>query len=492
MRPNSFVSAPHPLSVALAFATLTLICPSSAALAAELAGGADETAHRQSQPPATASTVAVSSFPIAQAPPTLSQAPPRDIPPQSVPRDPIPPDTAPLPTDSPQPLPSPDELLPPTEPTPLGPDMAPEAAAQTVFVEGFSVEGSTVFDSDALADLAWWAALNPEQDPAAGIPEPIIRPLREKHCLADLWQLPKDSEEPSTATPDIEDASATGSEAGRELSFEQLLRARSMITQLYIECGYITSGAILPPQTPEDEDNIVKLQVIEGRLESIEVIGLGRLNPDYIRSRLDIATPTPLNRADLVEALELLQLNPLVRRISADLQTGTQPAASILQVEAFEADDATVTLDLNNNRSPSVGSFERGLTFNHNNLSGLGDRFSLTYNNTDGSNQIEAGYTIPVSPRNATVGLRAGYTRSDVIEDPFDDLEIDAETLTSSKRAFRYPIFQRPAKELFLGLTRSSHQSSQNPVGDSKILASFPSLRGADNDGRTTSFRHSL
>lgn len=403
---------------------------------------------------------------------------PRDIPPQILPRDPIPPDTAPLPATPPSPLPPPDQLLQPPGPTLVVPEILPDAAAQTVFVEGFRVEGGTVFDPDALADLAWWVALNPDQP----LPQPLIHPLRGKHCPENLLQSSAGSQTQSTKTTDTENTHVAASETGRELSFERLLRARAAITQLYIECGYLTSGAILRPQTPEDQDNIVIFEMIEGSLEDIEVTGLGRLNPDYIRSRLDLATPPPLNREELVEGLQLLQLNPLVRRISADLQTGTRPANNILQVEVIEADAAKVELDLNNNRSPSVGSFERGITFNHANLSGLGDRFSVTYNNTEGSNQIQGSYTLPVSPRNATIGLRAGYTSNNVVESPFDDLEINAESYFY-EATFRHPIFQKPTEELFLGLTLS-HQSTQTKLGIND-LGPFQLSPEADSDGRT-------
>jgi len=45
------------------------------------------------------------------------------------------------------------------------------------------------------------------------------------------------------------------------VSFAQLLQARSAVTQLYIDQGYITSGAFLPEQTLENGQ--VTIQVIE-------------------------------------------------------------------------------------------------------------------------------------------------------------------------------------------------------------------------------------
>ena len=61
-------------------------------------------------------------------------------------------------------------------------------------------------------------------------------------------------------------------------------------------------------------------------------MGSNRLNSNYIRSRLAIATQAPLNRDRLLEALRLLQLNPLVQNLSAELSAGSLPGTNILFV----------------------------------------------------------------------------------------------------------------------------------------------------------------
>ncbi|NEP36153.1 MAG: ShlB/FhaC/HecB family hemolysin secretion/activation protein, partial [Moorea sp. SIO3B2] len=68
----------------------------------------------------------------------------------------------------------------------------------------------------------------------------------------------------------------------REVRFEELLQLRSAITELYIKNGYITSGAFLPVQ--DFSKGVVKIQVVEGDLERIELEGLNRLREGYVRS----------------------------------------------------------------------------------------------------------------------------------------------------------------------------------------------------------------
>ncbi len=62
----------------------------------------------------------------------------------------------------------------------------------------------------------------------------------------------------------------------------------------------------------------MKIQIVEGSLQEIRISGQERLSPDYVRSRLNIATGKPLNRDRLIEALQVLQINPLIASLSAE------------------------------------------------------------------------------------------------------------------------------------------------------------------------------
>lgn len=411
---------------------------------------------------------------------------PRNTPSNLIPRIPPPSTTPPPPQQLPPPLPPPGQLLQPTTPSPVEPEL-PGDVLQTVEVQQFEVRGSTVFDAEQLAALAWQAARSDLE-----IPE-----LVQSYCPSAASPSP-DPATASTATEDEGSTAATGvasccpndintanlqyPQQPISLTFEQLLRARAAITQLYLNCGYITSGAILPPQTPADQNNIVTLQVVEGSLELINVTGTDRLNSSYVRSRLAIATTAPLQRQRLLQALQLLQLDPLIQRISAELQAGTRPSTNILFVEVTEADSFRAEVALNNNRTPSVGSVERGISATEANLLGFGDGLTIGYINTDGSNGVNASYRIPINPRNGVISLGYGYTRSNVIESPFDILDISSDSFYYDL-TFRQPLYQTPNTEFALGLTLS-RQESQTSLGFDDI-GPFPLSPGADDEGRT-------
>jgi hemolysin activation/secretion protein len=265
---------------------------------------------------------------------------------------------------------------------------------------------------------------------------------------------------------------------GYPLSLSELLQVRSAITQLYLDKGYITSAAYIPPQKLQDGSIII--QVIEGELEEIKVTGLNRLNPDYIKSRIQIATPKPLNRQQLLRALQLLQTDPLVENLAAELSNGSKIGTSILEIRVTEARSFSQQFAVDNGRSPSVGSFRRRVQLNEGNLFGGGDRLSLAYSNTNGSNVVDFSYTLPVNSRNGTIGFTYTGALSDVIEPPFNELDINSSSQYYDL-TFRQPISQSPTHEFALGVT-ASRRESQATFLDGTIP--FPAL-GADEEGKT-------
>lgn len=237
----------------------------------------------------------------------------------------------------------------------------------------------------------------------------------------------------------------------REVTFEELLELRSRITQLYVENGYITSGAFLP-NNQVLSDGTVEIQVVEGELERIDISGLRRLRQGYIRSRLERASKPPLNRQRIEEALQLLQLDPLLTQVNAELTAGTTPGRSILVVNLREAQPLHLGLEIANRQSPSIGSLEVNPFISHDNWLGFGDRLSGEYSHTEGLDLYDIGYTIPFNPLNGTVALRFNNSDSRIIEEDFEDLDIRSETRSFSL-SVRQPIIRKPQSEFALGVS---------------------------------------
>jgi hemolysin activation/secretion protein len=263
------------------------------------------------------------------------------------------------------------------------------------------------------------------------------------------------------------------------ISLAELFQVRDEITRLYFNKGYITSGAYIPPQ--ELTNGVIEIKISEGGIEDIQVKGTRHLNPNYIRSRLALATTTPLKQDRLIQALQILQLqDKLIKTISADLSTGTQPGQSLLTVTVTEAPRWEAQLTLDNGRTPSVGSFRRQFQLTNYDLLGFGDILLIAYTNTAGSNAVDTSYTIPFNPRNGTISISGGFAFNRVIEEPFDILDIHSYS-NYINLTVRQPIFQTVNQEFALGLTLG-HQESGATLLDGEIP--FPSP-GSDDEGNT-------
>jgi hemolysin activation/secretion protein len=267
----------------------------------------------------------------------------------------------------------------------------------------------------------------------------------------------------------------------KPITFAQVLEARSKITERYVIRGYITTGAYIPEQDFQEGGDL-QIAVVEGGIESIEIQGNRRLNPGYLRSRVALGAKTPLNREQLLEGLQLLRLNPLLSNLSATLEGGARPGKSILTVKVKEAASFATEFSLNNNRSPSVGSLRRGAVVNEANLLGYGDGLTIGYNNTDGSQSWDFGYSLPISARDTTLSFNFGVSNSDVIEQPFDALQIQSES-RYYELTLRHPLRRTLTSELAMGLT-FSRRESQTSLGFENI-GPFPLSAGADDQGRT-------
>lgn len=303
------------------------------------------------------------------------------------------PELEPLPEVTPAPLPTPPLQIPPGSTPPIAEPVP--APTTTVYVDRVLVQGSTIFSADELAA--------------------VVRPFEK-----------------------------------RNLTFEQLLEIRSAVTKLYSDRGYITSGAFLPPQD-DLATGTIKIQVVEGELERLEIIGLQRLRDRYVRRRLERAAKTPLNLREIESALQLLQINPLLSSVRAELRAGTAPGRSVLVVNLQEAKAFRAAALLENRDPPSVGSIRGSVIVGHDNLLGLGDRFSAELGLTSGVTELSLAYAVPLNHRDGTWNVRYQRTRSQIVEEPFSVLDINSNSETVSF-GFRQPLTRTPSNEFALGL----------------------------------------
>ncbi len=323
--------------------------------------------------------------------------------------------------------------------------------------------------------------------PSPTTPEPVPTPTTEETITVTEFIFTG-----NTAFSETELATLTANLTNQLLPLSRLLQIASDVAQLYADEGYVTSGAVIsiPQVTRQNQQGVVEIQIIEGELEDIRIFSAPGssqgLNPNYVRSRLKLTRSKPLNLNRLQEALQILQINPLIENVSATLTASATPGKSILEVTVTEASTFTPEIVLTNDRPPSVGSFRRGVAITEANLFGLGDEIRLGYNNTDGKDEIDVAYEIPWNARNGTIGFSYNYNDSKIIEPPFDDLDIESNS-NIFELTLRQPVIQTIEEQNYhdfsLGLT-TSLRDSESSVSD----IPFPLSPGANEKGETRIF----
>jgi hemolysin activation/secretion protein len=243
---------------------------------------------------------------------------------------------------------------------------------------------------------------------------------------------------------------------GQETNLEQILQLRTAITNLYVKKGYTTSGAFFPVQ--DSSDGVVRIQVIEGELESIEISGLERLNKNYVESRLKLAADKPLNIRNLEKAIQLLQQNSLIDSVDAQLISGSAPGLSILRLELAEAPSVTTQLTVANDESPNIGEYGATAAIAHQNLLGFGDRLAAEYGLTEGLDRYSLSYSLPINARDGNLLVSYRNNNSEITRTAFSDLDIKAESRSFSL-GLRQPIIKNPESELALSLALDLRES---------------------------------
>jgi hemolysin activation/secretion protein len=326
----------------------------------------------------------------------------------------------PLLEEQPRPTPPPVPILP--EVPPPAPGEPKELPVERVFIREIRIVGSTVFTPDELAEVA-------------------------------------------------------GPYVNRRLSAEDLEALRRALTSLYINRGYVNSGAILPDQTVAQ--GVVTYQVIEGRLDAIEFEGNRWFRDAYLRRRIALGAGPPLNVNDLQERLQLLLEDQQIGRLNAELRPGLRLGEADLRIRVQDRVPFRAWIDVNNYQSPSVGA-ERGiLNLEDQNLTGWGDVLTLRYGESEGlSPLIDVRYVLPFTARDTALLLQYRKNAFDVVDEQFVDLEIESDSDIYTVTV-RHPVYRTLNHEVAVELTGERLSSETSLLGEPFSLSA-----GAE-DGRT-------
>jgi len=210
----------------------------------------------------------------------------------------------------------------------------------------------------------------------------------------------------------------------REVTNNELEELRKRLTLLYINKGYINSGAVIPDQ--KVVDNTIEIRIIEGKLERIEIQGTKRFKPKYFTSRLELSAGPPLNVRNVESELQILLQDPLVEQIKAQLVPGDKPGEAVLKADVKEAPPWDFGLVLDNKIPPSLGEERLLIQGALYNLARRGDALFMQLDEAEGiKNDFKLRYRVPLTPKDLALNFYYENGRAEIVEEPFDELNIE-------------------------------------------------------------------
>jgi len=270
---------------------------------------------------------------------------------------------------------------------------------------------------------------------------------------------------------------------GKPVTTGDLEEIRRQFTLLYINRGYINSGAIIPDQNVAN--GVVTFRFVEGRVTDIEVSGTDHFDPEYFRSRLASGIEPPFNVENLGREQQILLQSPLVRRLNLELLPGLEPGEARLHADVLEANRYGLSAQIADDQSPTVGAVRGQLQGSVANILGFGDLLTAQYGRSQGLNDGYVAYSVPIASDDTSVSLRYDKNGVVVITPELSPLNVTS-SFSSVGVGLSRPVYRTPEATFTLGASLERRQQQTFLLG-----MPFPFIAGAEPNGKAvvTPFR---
>lgn len=253
----------------------------------------------------------------------------------------------------------------------------------------------------------------------------------------------------------------------------ELEEIRYQITRYYVDKGYINSGALIKPN-PNVTDGVVTYLIIEGRLTNIKIKGNGRLKENYIKKRVWKDADKPFNTRKLQDYFQMLLQDPLIDKMDGNIVPGIKQGEAELDIDVTRARPYDLSISASNHSSPNLGSEKLSINQTVRNLTGFGDSLNAVFDFTEGTQEIDALYAVPINSNNTTLALNYNYSRNEIVSKPFDPLNIESR-LKSTKLSLSHPIYHTLRRDISMGVSVKSEETR------TYIDGSFSIFEGSEN-----------
>jgi len=262
------------------------------------------------------------------------------------------------------------------------------------------------------------------------------------------------------------------------MSLAELQEVAERITERMRADGYLVASAVVPAQKVRDGE--VRIDIIEGRLESLRIIGNTRYSDERIKSYLKSLQAQPaLTTEEMERSLLLLNELPGVTA-RGTLAPGERPGTTNLDIDITER-RWRAAAGLNNYGSPELGRTRADLSIDAYNPLGFGDHANFRLIESEGGllGLGRIAYDFPIAPawRLNLAAARIKYRVAGALA----PLELSGTSITRDASA-SYAWIRTRATSLTWNLgvrdVRTHQQALGQSLGGVNVRAGYTSLTG--------------
>jgi hemolysin activation/secretion protein len=176
---------------------------------------------------------------------------------------------------------------------------------------------------------------------------------------------------------------------------------------------------------------------------------------------------------------QILLQSPFVRRLNLELVPGLEPGEARLHADVLEGNRYSLTAQIADDQSPTVGPVRGQLQGSMANILGFNDVLTAQYGRSQGLNDGYVDYSVPIASDDTRVSLR--YDKNGVV---VITPELSAVHITSSFSSVAVglsrPMYRTPEAAFTLGLSLERREQQTFLLG-----MPFPITAGAEPNGKT-------
>lgn len=250
---------------------------------------------------------------------------------------------------------------------------------------------------------------------------------------------------------------------GEAHTLEEIYAIADHLTGLYRDRGYTLANVMVPAQRVDQ--GVVRLEVIEGRIDSLHVEGNERYRTETILRQLDTLDTGRAFRARDLES-EILRLNDMPGLdVRAVVKPGAEYGTSDITFRVNET-PASYRFATDNHGRDSIGEHRLSADATLNSLTGRGDRLRANVLVSE-SGLLKYGQLAWGFPVDAAGGrLRGSYSdaRYEVSGADFDPLDIEGSN-TSARVDYLRPLLRTRTDTLLVGVALSHTETDTDSLG---------------------------